>query len=77
MSGDPPGIRPEAESSSVMFTPLMVEPSPTLAKGTISAPVGPTSRRSVCGMLLELMLLSVTVTLPTLLLRPVTKIFDG
>ena len=77
MSGEPPGIRPEAESSSVTFTPLIVEPSPTLAKGTISAPVGPTSKRSVCVMLLELMLLSATVMLPMLPLRPLTKMFDG
>ena len=42
-----------AASSSVISTPLMVEVSPTLAKGMISAPAGPTSSRSVGGMSLE------------------------
>jgi len=48
VSGEPPGIRLEAVSSSVTFTPLMEELSPTLANGMICAPVGPTSSRSVC-----------------------------
>jgi hypothetical protein len=41
-----------------MFTPPIVELSPTLANGMICAPVGPTSSKSVCAMSLELMLLS-------------------
>ena len=76
VSGEPVGIKLLAASSSVTFRVLMVEPFDTPANGTSAAPVGPTSSRSVCAMSLELMLLSETVTLPTVP-RPVTKMFDG
>ena len=37
VSGEPPGIKLDAVSSSVMLTPLTVELSPTAANGTMAA----------------------------------------